>query len=261
VSTLTIVLWGVTFVLIVVGVGQVWYLWPSQRPERDEKMRGKLNDAVEGLGGCPQLGELTEQVVPLYMTARRDELISSCPSDDWMMRAISAIDGLPEAKKSALEQVGNQAVNNINRFAELVDAGLVLPKDLVRFHRDLHEALLVETALIEPFVWYRSLVGGMGRWGLRPLQLRELLLKLRASSRDPKVKRAIFAETRSGERLCVAEPKSVLWNTGVGFANHFRTRTISRPTKLRIKRRRRGLERKFTVAGMIPSPERETVLW
>ncbi len=97
---------------------------------------------------------------------------------------------LCEAKPDSvvsLRAVARPMVNSHNDVAAAIDDGLVRPRAFIRRYPDLHLEMLRELALLEPFIWFESLVSGRGRWGYGPLHLKAVLQDLRAASDDGSV--------------------------------------------------------------------------
>jgi hypothetical protein len=72
-------------------------------------------------------------------------------------------------------------------LAVRIDDGLLNATRLVRSRPELHEELVRTIPLIEPLIWYKSLVRGMGRWGYRVLALHAVLDSLRMSASRPEI--------------------------------------------------------------------------
>jgi hypothetical protein len=148
------------------------------------------------------------------------------------LRAIGILCESGDAEIITLRRAVEAWVKAVNDFAELVDQGLVRPKDFVLREPDIHLKLLQEAALVEPYVWYESLVCGRGRWGYRPVQLKRILEQLRAVSRSRALVAAIDVVVDGAQRRIL--PEMSRWARGRGqLTSKLRSPTITTRTKRR----------------------------
>jgi hypothetical protein len=126
----------------------------------------------------------------------------------------------------------------------MIDEGILRPIDIVRGDPALHQDLLHELALLEPFVWYESILRGRGRWSFRPLQLREELEQLRAVSPSASLREAMsysIGDLRMYDLPALGLLKRVLERGRAPFW----PRTITTRTKVRQRHQKAALKQEL----------------
>lgn len=176
-----IALWSLVAVTAVHAGKQFWLYRQAQRVGERSLRRDIQEQGKKYLNDRPNLKEL-ESAWEAVLQGQPTPEVAPCGAP-----ALFAIHFAPEPSVTAMRKVFEQSINQINNFAELIDIGVLRPTDFVRRYPELHVALLQELALLEPFVWYEYLLASRGRWGFRPLQLREVLNQLRCLSDDDSV--------------------------------------------------------------------------
>jgi len=159
---------------------------------------------------------------------------------------------------SAMREAVERSVRSYNDFATLVDEGIIQPRGFVRRFPDLHRSALIDLALMEPFIWYDSLVCGRGRWGYRPLQLKWILDRSRPISDDANLCRRL--DVVMFERSCAMYRRIRLpERTYLRITGFIWPPTISVHTKLRQKKYARTLRNTLQRRGFaVASAERAT---
>jgi hypothetical protein len=223
--------------------------WPAMTEEDRSKWRDAGIELLERRITAEELAAALERYLPI----RLEELMS-LP----LVGRVVALDTLSDESLDALRKICERCINPVNRFSELVDARLVRPGDLVQRRWGIHVDLLRELTLVESFVWYDSLVKGRGRWGMRPLQLRKTLLRLRSRSPREQPMRSITVRDAGGGDV-VLLPALSWWRRFLGKVPSPRlSYGISRRTKVGQRRERarmrKGLERTGILAPQGHTP-------
>lgn len=187
------------------------------------------------------------------------------PGDDWpgVRRLIADLCHADDEAVADLRGVVERSVNCYNHLAMRMDQGVVRASEFVRRYPALHRAALADLALVEPFVWYDSLVGGRGRWGYRPIQLARILHQLRPLSDDASLCRAIGVTVLGRSYVVEKEiriPRRVLLHARCLVKQP----TINVRTKVKQKRRASNLREWLTSSGYAVAqadPGRGAVEW
>lgn len=241
-ATWALILWCTALVLvaaaIVAGVLQVRGRRPDERATRAEVLR----DAQAALSNLPVVAVLLNEW---------DRVLVYPPSPDSRFsreRALRVLCDSSDNDLVELRAVAANAINVINRVAEMVDQGLVRPRALCRASPTLHHELLITIALLEPIVWFESLLRGRGRHGYRVLQFGRVLDVLRASSSESQVREAIAVEL-AGRSLEVYPRVGVARSFIRSIALRFNEPSIDTGTKVEQNRRARVLIRDLKEDG------------
>ena len=176
---------------------QLVYVLRGRSSRVRKKRVAMIEEASFELDQLPVVDVLVQHWMPIVGGR---SILSETLSANRMVICLSETDA---ATVDRLRKACQDVVNRCNKVANLIDLGLLRPKELVRSRSDLHAELLSLLALIEPFVWFDSIVLERGRWGYRPLQLRVIMSKLRPVSPNPSVYEAI--EVHIGSKKYVAE--------------------------------------------------------
>jgi hypothetical protein len=192
------VLWVINLVFFVAVVYFSRCVLLGRRAKVQEQRDIFLDEAKRSLSGVPRLSDLVQQ----WNEVLRDENIDGRKLSVTTM--ILALDNtneeLPEAVEG-LRKLCEQAVNACNTATMLIDDGLLRPKDLEDAgSRSEQIERLLSLALVEPFIWFHSIVRGRGRWGRRPLRLLQILSELRARSHYPEVRDKLTVRLAGSER-------------------------------------------------------------
>jgi hypothetical protein len=155
-------------------------------------------------------------------------------ADDLLVARIMALEGASDSAVAHFRSVAEPHVNALNGLAARIDDNRVRPKSLVRLDPGLHEALLLEVHLIEPFVWYESIFRGRGRWGYRPADLRRILEALRPASRRPSTHAA--TQVRAGD-LLVMDLEALSRPRRLWLATKLKIKSPTIDTKSKVKQR------------------------
>ena len=175
---LSLTLWLATILGLIWVYGLVRASRGARRPEarrRAHELRANAKSALDELEPVSVLVSAWINLLPSNAAMR------VWPND---LRLVSLLCDGDRSEVLALRKTAEQYIKGLNKFAEMLDYGLVRPKDYFgRYPRD-HEHVVLMTHLLAPVVWYESVVRGKGRYGYRVLQLRELTVALRPSSHN-----------------------------------------------------------------------------
>ncbi len=166
-------------------------------------------------------------------------------------RLVARLCEADQGRVQELRHVALSFVNIDNDLAGRIDDRLLRASDFVRRNPELHQELLKELALLEPFIWFESLMTGRGRWGYGPLHLRTVLRQLRPLSPDPLVRGRLNIELL-GRQYEVEDGLSALRGALGYLRSRLRPPRISVRTKLRQNRRAVRCARRLRQAGYEP---------
>ncbi len=234
-ALLVLVPWSCAAMLFLAILLQVRALSRSRHPAMVSAQAEWASQAEEILDGRPPTRDL--------LTAMADHapgLLAAPGVDDEYWTSPVAVERLGSGGLPApLLEAVRQTVNAWNSFAELVDEDLVRPSQFFSKREDLHRAALVEISLIAPVIWHRSIIGGRGRWGYRPLQLLSVARSLRGTAFGTEIVGAVV-ETAVVDgvetRVRFAGPLGRSGQIRGVVAATFRRRTITPRTKARQER-------------------------
>ncbi|MDN3351972.1 hypothetical protein [Actinomadura sp. DC4] len=148
------------------------------RRRRARETRQHFLEEAEGyLSELPETGPMLDAWAAVIGQA-----IVSADMNNAQIWAICALECADDRAVADLRELVTRDVNIMNKFAALVDEGLVRPIDVARQYPGRHAALLNHLALVAPFIWYVSILGGRGRWGYRMLRLKTIFEQLRVVS-------------------------------------------------------------------------------
>lgn len=97
---------------------------------------------------------------------------------DQKLAAIASLSAARPEDVRGLLAATHDVVNAVNDLCEWVDDDLIGVRDIRRWCTTDQVRLLGILPLLEPVIWYRSVVQNMGRWGYRPLLLSAKLSRL-----------------------------------------------------------------------------------
>lgn len=176
------ILWGLNAALFVALIVQLRLYIHSRLNRRTQNRREFLEESIGELrSGC-----VTPDIRVAWEGALLDTDYRAGPGS-----LVHSIVILARASGEWVDEVRHACsprINELNTFCELIEEDILRPIDLVSESPELHMQLLEELSLLEPFIWYQATLGGRGRWGFRPLQLLEALVRLRAVSPDPDIR-------------------------------------------------------------------------
>ncbi len=205
---------------------------------------GFLDDAIRHLEQLPK----TEAMRHAWRTILSRPVPPSDAGDP-LVSAIYALEHSYHAAVDALRDAVVPQVNLINKFAELVDEGLVRPKDVARLYPDIHLKLLSHLALIEPFIWYESIFQGRGRWGYRALRLKMVFEKLRPITASGAIRSPLVLEI--GGLFFLALPSvTTLERIWASLRLSVRSPTITSRSKVAQVAQRNNLGARLRDAGL-----------
>jgi hypothetical protein len=148
---------------------------------------------------------------------------------------------LAQAKKLA-----NTSVNAINDMSELIDFGLVSPRQFFRRNLVDFESLLIELAFLEPYIWYEVVVTGRGRWGLRTVQLARIL---RQMSSEPSRILMEKSKNNTGIEIVILPGENLLRRKLRRIWRWFCPTKINRRSKIKQHKQMLYLEMQFIEKG------------
>lgn len=156
-----------------------------------------------------------------------------------------------------------RAVNSYNDLCALIDDGLLRPKDIAKKYPVDHQNILLALNLLEPFIWYESILRGRGRWGFRVARLRHILEELRPASPRPSLQRARRVEVRGLVLMDLREirPFVRFWRS---MKLAIRSPTINVRSKVRQEKYRAKLADELAALGVAvhrPDDGQRTVEW
>jgi hypothetical protein len=250
-------LWAVNLAGAVIIVIRVWFVGLGRRPKVIDMQRAMLKEVAEKVRDLPSRNELLDlwRAVPPAPGAEGSphvlvQLIwflhqAEAPADDAVRR-------LDDACKRYVDICNTS-------LAVRIDDGLLNATRLVRSRPELHEELVRSIPLIEPLIWYKSLVRGMGRWGYRVLALHAVLDSLRVSASRPEIKNEL-RDVAAGN-VMVVHPR-ISWprrlSSRVAFV--FAAPTIN--VRVKLKQRKRVVELEKALRALnIELPDPGAVAW
>ncbi|MDR2379940.1 MAG: hypothetical protein LBE08_01980 [Bifidobacteriaceae bacterium] len=192
---------------------------------RDKIRRRELiNSACERLDGRTTLEDLSTAWDSLLASYTGVAATTHRPADAMSYEALffTSEDQQRLEKRNKLVKAARDHANVVNLgLCEMIDAGLVSPRDFILVRPEMHECLLNELSLVAPALWYQSLAEKLGRWGYRVLLLYDILWNLRSESTRDEVRQWL--------------PPSIC---GVEFCEHSSPVTVERRShRLTIDRR------------------------
>lgn len=241
--TIALDLWVINLALFAIVVMQVRDVIGIRGRRAREARRQFLREAVEGLRRLPP-----DDAVRVAWHSILSQS-GTATGTGGRIALIRALDSADDAAVAELREAVSPAINLLNDAAELVDEGLVRPKDIARHYPDLHAELLGRLALISPFIWYESILGGRGRWGYRVLRLQLIFERLRPVSSRKAMQRRIDVEIHGFHFLVLPElrPAVRLWLRVLLFV---RSPTINVRSKVAQIGERRDIEDTLEAAGV-----------
>lgn len=243
-----VLLWILNVLLLCILLYQSVLIVGARTPEKRKRRGDWLREGLRKLDGRPTASAIVNAYPPSIDFRR-----SIGP-------AVALLSSISESELERLREICQDTVNHVNKCAELADRGLLSPKDIAQRRPEIHRDLLIELTLIEPFVWHESLACGRGRWGYRPLALRDALGELRYGSHSRKVLSPLKITTRGGHNVLLAAEvagwRRLVWRN----INLLRSNTITERRKVRQKRYHDRLRSELIHAGVrLPMPTHD--LW
>ena len=175
--TVSAILWVLDGLLLAIAVVNAREVIPARGPRARKHRAETLRTGLASLSARPSAEELRGRWV--------DVLGEESPAGRATAALVDIVNLVAAAHPDdvdALRATCRDSVNAYNKLATWVDDGLVRPKDVARAYSREHLLIIEELTLVEPFIWYESLVGGLGRWGYRVLALRDALVGVRCAS-------------------------------------------------------------------------------
>ena len=242
--TISLALWLVNLVLAALTLAMARSLlrlrvWRARR----ERLRF-LAEAIRYLDQLPQSDAMQHAWRTILSRST-----ATARAGDPLISAIYALEHSYDSAVDALRDAVVPQVNLINQFAELVDEGLVRPRDIARLYPKLHLRLLRNLALIEPFVWYESIFQGRGRWGYRTLRLKTIFTILRPISPLQTVRSPLVLEVSDLFFLALPSVTAIerIWATA---RLSVRSPTITSRSKVAQVAQRSALRAKLRETGL-----------
>jgi hypothetical protein len=177
------VLWIINIPLTLLALFLARDTFSVRRRRARDSRRRFLEEGLIHLRQLPDAGPIREGWAAVIGQSIADEDMSKA-----QILAIRALEHANVRTVAALYELVKTDINLMNKFAELVDEGLVRPMDIARQYPDQHAALLDHLALVAPFIWYESIFRGRGRWGYRVLRLKTIYERLRVVSPRPSLR-------------------------------------------------------------------------
>jgi hypothetical protein len=250
-------LWVVNFAGAVLIVIRVWFVGLGRRPKVIDMQRTMLKEVAEKVRNLPSRNELLDLWRAVPPAAGAEGSPHVIVRLIWFLHQA---EGSADDAVRRLDDACKRYVDICNTsLAVRIDDGLLNATRFVRSRPELHEELVRSIPLIEPLIWYKSLVRGMGRWGYRVLALHAVLDSLRVSASRPEIKSEL-RDVVTGN-VMVVQPR-ISWprlmSRRVAFI--FVAPTIS--VRVKLRQRRRAVELAKALRALnIDLPDPEAVAW
>lgn len=237
--------WVLNLVLFVLLVWQGWFVLLGRSSRVNERRVRNLDEARQYLDAIPDSVELFDAWCALPTeTVHRD--------GPWnTFQLVSLLAGAPPEPLERIRLMADEVIRQANSATSLLDDGLVRPKELAHDDGLITPELITALALAEPWVWLEVLVRGRGRWGYRPLNLRQVLDRLRAHVPDPDVRQAITLRLH-GRDLVVQRAMSRPAVLALRLKHLFNSPTVGARTKVRQKKIAAAVRSDLARGGLIP---------
>lgn len=229
---------------------------------RRQKSRSEKTKYISA--ALAELGDVSAWEAEL--TGAWQSLLSQAAEGASLIDPVDAVVVLSRAKAQAdlvQEAVVRPVVNRLNRFAAFLDEGLAKPSEIFKQHPDVHEVLLRILPLVVPFIWYESIVRGVGRWGYRVLRLNEISVEHRALSPRERVRGPVEVEV-DGRKLSSIEGIGTRKRVFLLIRLWIRSPSIDTRSKVRQMAQRERLAARIAsrdIATASTSVSRETIEW
>ena len=250
-------LWAVNLAGAGMIVIRVYLVVLARRPKVIDMQRAMLSEVTEKLRDLPPRSELAELWCEVPSSPGANGIPHVVVRLMWLLRKA---DDAGDDSVGRLDDACKRYVDVCNTsLAVRIDDGLLNATRFVRSRPELHEELVRSIPLIEPLIWYKSLVRGMGRWGYRVLALHAALDSLRVSSRRPEIKgemRDVIVGDATFVHPRISWPTR-LWSRVVFV---FVAPTINVRVKLRQRRRAVELAKSLRALG-VDLPDPKAVPW
>ncbi len=244
--------WACVIVLIAIQARVVFWLVRGFRADQTAARDGWCLDAQHILANCPSPEKAATRLWAAGVEVE-GPLIGRAGSLPGLIDSIARVAQDPLIYDEHARKLVEDVLDMTNpTICEWIDDGLIHPRHL--FARESGDAKLVTLlALIEPFVWYESLVEGRGRWGYRPIFLGALARRYRTSTLASPARHALTLDLSIDgrpRRLLVAE-RVEGWELARGLlVARFRSRTITARTKRRQERQARRIRSALASRGI-----------
>jgi hypothetical protein len=245
-------LWAVNLAGAALIVIRLYFVALGRRPKVINMQRTMLREVGDKLKELPTPDELIalwREVPPEPGVDGAQRVVLR------LLRFLRTADEAGDGSVGRLDAACKRYVDICNTtLAVRIDDGLLNPKTFVRSCPKLHQELVRAIPLIEPLIWYKSLVRGRGRWGYRVLALQSVLESLRVSSPWPEIKGEMRDAVVGG--VTIVHPRvswlARLWR---GVTYNFVSPTINVRVKLRQRKRAGELAQALRAAGFaLPDP-------
>ena len=250
VLTFTHVLWIIDFLVIVallVATAELLTWFRRRRGEIDQW----IDRGFEALDGRPSIADLLTALSPVLFG---DDAALNATGATRQSLFMDCFNAASSDELARIDAICIRSVKSITELCKLVDAGLLRPRDIARLDSELHLDLIIETRLTEPYIWFKWICLGRGRWGLRLPQLADALTKLRANSASLMLCEEISVSVPRGTgsaKLVLCDPIRPWPRRYLRLINYFRSCTIDRRSKVRMAKERRDLAK---LLNLPPSP-------
>lgn len=250
-------LWAVNLAGAALIVIRLYFVAQGRRPKVIDMQRTMLREVGDKLKDLPTPDELVDLWREVPPAPGVDDAQHVALRLLWFLRAA---DEAGDGSVGRLDAACKRYVDICNTtLAVRIDDGLLSPKTFARSCPKLHRELVRSIPLIEPMIWYKSLVRGRGRWGYRVLALQAVLESLRVSSPWPEIK-GEMRDAIVGDVTIVHPRISWLARLWRGVTYSFVSPTINVRVKLRQRRRAVELAKSLRAAG-IALPDPKAVPW
>lgn len=254
-----LVLWALNLALLLAVLVLGWDVFGARRHRLRSQRRGVLAAAVNSLPRA----SLVEDLLAAWTLVIESGRPGWTKVSVGMAQRVVALDLADDEVLRLVRHDFNDAVNELNKLCALIDEGLVRPKDIVRTYPRDHERLLTALHLLEPFIWYESILRGRGRWGFRVTELCRITKLLRPVSKRRVLQEKYHLEICGLTIMALPEIHPIARLSRLALLS-LRSPTINVRSKLNQAKYRDSLARELSELGVAihrPAGRKDSVEW